>query len=296
MEPLLPGVLWRPLSPDNDEPPISPRILVFHTMVGYLLGTESWFRRDGYSGTESTFGVGGEWDGQYDGVAFQWQRIDRQADAQYAANGYANSVELSDGGDPTRPLGARQLAALITLTATWCQVTNTPCQWVTDPDHHGLGFHSQFPEWNTAGHACPGPVRLQQLRDIVVPGAQQVLRESAPTVLPPGSLEPVAWTPPAVVPPPAAPAFPLPAGHWYGLPEPNVRNHSGFFSATDRTGIQTWQAQMRARGWSITVDGRFGPQTEDVCWSFQQEKRLVVDGRVGPITWAAAWTAPVTRS
>jgi len=58
--------------------------------------------------------------------------------------------------------------------------------------------------------------------------------------------------------------------------------------------VATWQAQMRRRGWQISVDGVFGPQTEQVCRQFQTEKHLAVDGIVGPVTWAAAWTSPVT--
>jgi peptidoglycan hydrolase-like protein with peptidoglycan-binding domain len=59
-------------------------------------------------------------------------------------------------------------------------------------------------------------------------------------------------------------------------------------------GTATWQRQMLARGWPITVDDLYGGQSEDVCRSFQAEKGLDVDGIVGPQTWAAAWTAPIT--
>lgn len=51
---------------------------------------------------------------------------------------------------------------------------------------------------------------------------------------------------------------------------------------------------MSARGWSIVVDGAFGPQSTAVCRAFQQQKHLSVDGVVGPITWRAAWALPVT--
>lgn len=58
--------------------------------------------------------------------------------------------------------------------------------------------------------------------------------------------------------------------------------------------VRTWQAQMRARGWSLAADGAYGPRSEEVCRGFQREKGLGVDGIVGPKTWAAAWTAPIT--
>ncbi|GAA1221410.1 hypothetical protein GCM10009665_09520 [Kitasatospora nipponensis] len=60
--------------------------------------------------------------------------------------------------------------------------------------------------------------------------------------------------------------------------------------------VRTWQQRMADRGWSITVDGWYGPASAAVCRQFQQEKGLQpVDGIVGPITWDAAWTAPVTN-
>jgi peptidoglycan hydrolase-like protein with peptidoglycan-binding domain len=58
--------------------------------------------------------------------------------------------------------------------------------------------------------------------------------------------------------------------------------------------VRTWQQQMQARGWTVGVDGKYGPQSEGVCEQFQAEKGLKVDGLVGPATWGAAWTAPLT--
>jgi peptidoglycan hydrolase-like protein with peptidoglycan-binding domain len=51
---------------------------------------------------------------------------------------------------------------------------------------------------------------------------------------------------------------------------------------------------MAHRGWAITADGHYGPQSDSVCRSFQAEKGLGVDGLVGPSTWKASWTAPLT--
>lgn len=51
---------------------------------------------------------------------------------------------------------------------------------------------------------------------------------------------------------------------------------------------------MSARGWTIAVDGLYGPQTDGVATSFQEEKSLEVDGLIGSETWGAAWTEPIT--
>ncbi len=58
--------------------------------------------------------------------------------------------------------------------------------------------------------------------------------------------------------------------------------------------VRTWQRRMQVRGWVISADGDYGPQSEDVCRRFQREKGLAVDGEVGPRTWVASWQSPVT--
>jgi surface antigen len=57
--------------------------------------------------------------------------------------------------------------------------------------------------------------------------------------------------------------------------------------------VRTWQQRMHDRGWTLDVDGAYGPESDQVCRDFQAGKRLEVDGVVGPETWRAAW-APVT--
>lgn len=52
------------------------------------------------------------------------------------------------------------------------------------------------------------------------------------------------------------------------------------------------QNLLRAKGFSVTADGSFGPRTTSAVKAFQASRHLTADGVVGPRTWAALRTAP----
>jgi murein DD-endopeptidase MepM/ murein hydrolase activator NlpD len=88
------------------------------------------------------------------------------------------------------------------------------------------------------------------------------------------------------------PAFPLPWGYYFGWADGPAESVSGYYSHGHDLAV--WQQRMLDRGWGITVDGLYGPNTNQVATDFQAQKGLVVDGKIGPATWDAAWTAPIT--
>ncbi len=91
----------------------------------------------------------------------------------------------------------------------------------------------------------------------------------------------VAWQP-VTLPVAYAPPF---SGRLLSLKHPMMRGGD----------VLLWQKRMRTRGWRLSVDGVFGPQSRDVLVKFQKEKKLKADGILGPASWAAAWTAKITK-
>lgn len=51
--------------------------------------------------------------------------------------------------------------------------------------------------------------------------------------------------------------------------------------------VRTVQGLLMARGYSVSLDGVFGPATGAVVRRFQGDHHLSVDGVVGPLSWAA---------
>ena len=90
-----------------------------------------------------------------------------------------------------------------------------------------------------------------------------------------------------------APAFPLPKGSYFGPKEGPAQSVSGYYS--HRADLKKWQAQMKSRGWSITVDGLYGPQTRAVATEFQRKTSLRANGLIGPTGWRYAWEYPLVK-
>ncbi len=54
--------------------------------------------------------------------------------------------------------------------------------------------------------------------------------------------------------------------------------------------IRTWQSRLRELGYTIGVDGIFGPQSDERTREFQRDQGILADGIVGPVTWAEAFS------
>jgi DNA-directed RNA polymerase subunit F len=164
-------------------------------MVGYLFSTDLMFMRDGFTGVESHFGVGGIWGSDkvrgLDGVAYQWQDLAFRADANLEGNHRVISIETADNAPKFAKDIVRwtpnQADKIVDLIATLCKLYNIPAKLIPDtkPGRRGLAYHAQGiapnlvpggEKWSAArGKECPGDVRIKQFKEEIIPAVQKKL-------------------------------------------------------------------------------------------------------------------------
>jgi hypothetical protein len=176
-----PFALWKPLPSHGHEPSITPRVVIYHTMVGNLKGVDAYFRGGTSGGIESHFGVAcPKCESEYgipDGQVWQWMDTGEQADANYHANVFAISVETCDhykGGTYTNPpLSDAQIDSWVKLGKWAHDVHGVKLQRCNAWDGSGYGYHSMWgspSNWTpTTGKTCPNPTRIDQFNKIVLP-------------------------------------------------------------------------------------------------------------------------------
>ena len=191
------GAAWKPLAAGNPPHRMARYdIVCLHTMVGNLAGTYDYFKQNGWSGTESHFGVGGKWGrdvaAKLDGVVWQFVDTGYQADANLEGNPRIVSIETADNA-PSTPAKIeawtpKQFEALAQLVAHLCTAHDIPAVLIPDskPFRRGIGYHRQGCEhslgvgkvpgflvaggerWSTSrGKECPGPARIAQIPALI---------------------------------------------------------------------------------------------------------------------------------
>lgn len=161
----------------------------------------------------------------------------------------------------------------------------------------GVLGHTHVPEND---HWDPGAFPISRLLELAG-GAAPVATPSTPSTMPTGKALLMALI--------NAPTFPLlrTPGNlcFYGgdakqtsvsgkVPNSLVPGEIvGSGKSSGAQGLKVWQAQMNARGYSLTVDGRYGEATETAAKNLQRLAGLGQDGKIGPDAWYAAWLLPV---
>ncbi|WP_097237085.1 peptidoglycan recognition protein family protein [Streptomyces sp. 1331.2] len=252
----MPGAVWRPVRNYTPHGRTEQRGLVLHVQAGNN-SPYGWFD-DEESEASSDF-----WVSKSGRIEQYVDTGNDRAWAQGAGNRAYASVETE--GHPDEPLTPEQIEGVARIYAWGAGLWAWPLQVIDSTTERGLTFHGAGgAAWG--GHPdCPGEIRKAQRGAILARAAELLGAPAQPT-------------------PPAVPSYPSWPGRYISLRSPYMRGDD----------VRQWQQRMRARGWSIDVDGIFGPQSAGVAHAFQSEKGLDTDSIIGPATWAAAWTAPLT--
>ena len=249
-----PGAIWKPV-PNHGGAMTNHYGLVLHVQQGNN-SLQGWFSNPS-SDASSTWWV------SKSGMIEQYVDCDIQAWAQSQGNATFNSVETE--GYDSDYLTDSQIDGVATVFAWGNKEYGWPFHLSNSITDKGLAWHGLGGSAWGNHPSCPGDKRKSQMSQII-----QLAQGQTPTPTPP-------VTPTPTAPPLHVDYFGPAYGHNYQCAD-----------------VKTWQNKMSQRGWTIGVDGIYGPQSESVCRQFQSEKALGVDGKVGPITWNATWTYPVT--
>jgi hypothetical protein len=168
----IPDAIRKPIAQGSNDPYITPVGDIFHVAVSEAASLRAYF--DGPSGgIESTGYI------RRDGTVEQYRPLNVECDAQGDGNSWVsggtrygfNSWETQGMGDGvwTR----EQLAAIKKIIAFKHAEYGTPLRLCPAWDAPGFGYHRLFTRWNKNGHSCPGPERVKQFHNIIVPWMNQ---------------------------------------------------------------------------------------------------------------------------
>jgi hypothetical protein len=187
---IMPGIQWRPLPKPSTTKMSAHDVVVIHTMVGSLEGTDGYFRRL-TNGVNSHFGTGG------DGTIRQWVDTAVRSGANGDGNYRCISIENADmgpqfpawntnDGAAVPPFTPQQIEANARICAWAHQAHGIPLELIPDskPGRRGIGFHRlgvpgyAVPGgelWSSArGKVCPANRRIAQIPQIIARAKQIV--------------------------------------------------------------------------------------------------------------------------
>ena len=160
-----PGAIWAPI-PEAGGPLYVKTQLIYHSTgtKASAAANRRYFADQGVQ-VESTLVV------DYDGGCLQLLEAGEKADANTTASRRAISVEVVGTAD--QPYTSAQIQTCIAI-GRWA-VDEHPIPARICPAHNrpGIGWHVMFGApgpWTTVrGKACPGPERIRQVRDVIIP-------------------------------------------------------------------------------------------------------------------------------
>ena len=159
-----------------NDPEITPRAVILHVDAGNAESLFEFFK-DRSGGVESHFHV------KKTGEIEQYRDTAFQADANLDANDFAISIETQGFANET--WNAFQLASIRRLLV-WCRDTHDILlRKIQEWNGSGVGYHTLFgapSHWTPVAKTCPGPLRIKQFEDNIVPWLNQMSTPKTPQV------------------------------------------------------------------------------------------------------------------
>jgi len=167
---IYPLATWRPI-PSSTDPWIVPIGVILHVDAGNAPSLYHWFNGPS-GGIESHFHVA------KDGTIEQYRDTGQEADANYLANSFMRNgirfgyLSVETQGYASGVWTDAQLDAIKDLL-TWVRKAHgIPWRVPTVWDEGGVGYHIMFGApgaWTPVSKTCPGPSRIEQFNDVIVP-------------------------------------------------------------------------------------------------------------------------------
>ena len=163
---LYPKAIKKLIAPGPNDPKIKARVVILHVAVSEAASLYAYFNGPS-GGVESHFYV------RRDGTVEQYRDTAYQADANTDANDFAISIETQ--GMAAGQWTPEQLASIKALLL-WChEVHGIPLVKCPTWNGSGVGYHTLFrgddntPGWDKRRASCPGPDRIKQFDNVLVP-------------------------------------------------------------------------------------------------------------------------------
>lgn len=165
------AAVLRLIKPGANDPAINPIGAILHVDAGDAASLYYFFR-DRSGGVESHFFV------RKDGVVEQYRDTAVEADANLNGNSFwRNNVRYGYVSIETQGYGdgkwtPAQLVSIKALLLWLVETHGFPLQVCETPTDPGVGFHTLFgspSEWTPVAKSCPGPARIEQFIDVLVP-------------------------------------------------------------------------------------------------------------------------------
>jgi hypothetical protein len=141
---------------------------VIHTNGGHTPGGSLFAYFSGLAKlppSADLYHVGAHFQVAKSGAIEQYVDTDLAIGHAWDASRFAVGIETEDDGDPSTPWTAAQTRSIVALLAE----LKIPGKLLLEAASDGVGWHQFYPSWNKSAHNCPGPVRVAQIRDVIIP-------------------------------------------------------------------------------------------------------------------------------